>query len=253
MAKGIVTIATVVAVCALLSACGSSALSRPTAVDASIVAAALKQKSVHWTEVDAGCPIRRSSDVEAHSGTEHVTFYCSASPRPKGEAQIVLVDHVVYVRGDPGGLGYTLHLTYAKARKYAARWISIPKGSGPYSRMADGLTLASIVHNDDPARLGMLTVERKQSRETELLGVVGSNSVCTPPDPHCGPTATLTARANGDRLPVTFTSSGCAGCVFTDTFSKWNEPVRIQVPARSMPVATVCGRCRAESLAGLHG
>jgi hypothetical protein len=254
MSRGIVTVAIVLAVCVPLSGCGSSARLKPKAVDAAIVAAALSQKSVHWTEVDSDGSARWTSDVAADSGTQRVIFDLAGMPTPDGKAQVVLVGDVAYVRGDPVGLEQMLYLTPTKARKYAAGWISIPKGSGPYSRLVEGLTLASIVHHRDPGAWGLLRVDRKETRGTGRLVVVGMDSVCHPYDSRCGgPTATLTARANGDRLPIAFTSSGCAGCVYRGSFSKWNEPVHVQAPRKSTPIVAVCGRCRVESISGPHG
>ena len=221
----------VVALCALLSACGLSSPSRAASADASIIAAALAQKSVHWTESQNLCHVRWTADVTADSGAQRVTIGACA----KGSVEMRLVDDVVYVRGNPAGLEseYTTYLTEAQARRYAGRWIAIPKGSQLYGVAADGLKLASIVHDVDPRDYNLKVV--RTPRVTRVLGFDDGH----PP----GPSVTLSAQATGDPLPVAMTGSGCVQCMYSGGFSRWNEPVHVQAPARSTPIATVCGRC----------
>jgi len=228
----------VLASCAALTACGSSSpkgarvgtalpVGRPSpkAVLASIVAAALAQNSVHWTESFPGAgigypPVRWSSDVTTDSGMQRVAISGGGTVRAR------LVNQVVYVRGNPMGLEYELNLWNSqRAKQYAGRWISIPKGDQLYAQTADGLTVASIVHDATPE--GTLKVVRNASHWTRLLVVSRISR------------ASLSEGATGASVPVDFTlTPGLLGSP-SGNFGRWNEPVHVQPPATSTPIATV--------------
>jgi hypothetical protein len=245
----------VLALCALLGACGSSSPSArsPKAVLASIVAAAVAQKSAHWTEVVS--PHMQystvwSSDVTADSGTQRITFE-AWKPRDVGRARVLLVNNTVYVNGNPRGLQGTLSLTEAQAQKYADRWISIPKGDKLYARMAADLTIASVVR--DVTTRGAQGGWKLKSGTTGPLGPTGTEG----PTGHSGASEpmhsyapvllvewgkygpSLTARRSGEPLPIDYSSGICIGCSDSVRFSRWNDSVSIDVPARSTPIATV--------------
>ena len=230
--RRIVILALVAALCASLTACGSSAPASPKAVRASIVAAALAQKSVRWTEnvlVPEMEANRTTADVTTDSGTQRIA-YLSRTNKYDDVVQIRLVKHTVYLRGDAESLLQTLNgdmpitpnLTDAQARKYAGKWISIPQGNALYAQTADGLTLAAIVRDVTPH--GKLTL----AHGTQLRFVQANGNF-----------QSLWASARGEPLPVGFTVNGCTGCFVNYRFSKWNEPVNVQAPAHSTPIATV--------------
>jgi hypothetical protein len=236
----------VLSLCAVLSACGSSSSSpSPPApkvaapkVAAPIVAAALAQKSVHWEEIDRPhmqLPIKFVTDVNADSGTQRLTF--APGTRYAGKAQVRLVNDIAYVEGDAVGLKSVLYLDKARAKKYAGRWISIPKGDTLYAGIANGLTLASIIHDVIPGGRPLRLV-RKNAHGTPRLVV----EVDTHSRTFSGFPGSLSANANGKQLPVAFDIPNCVGCYTSGTFSKWNEPVHVQAPAKSVPITTVRGR-----------
>lgn len=239
--------------CVLLSACGSSSPSAhspktrsspsstkaapsasahtPKGVLASIVTAALAQKSVHWTGTDARDLYgtgHSATDVNGNSGAERLTYYGKV-------IRFLLVHHTVYVKGARILLEDKLHLTEAQAKHFAKRWISIPRGDKLYAQLSSGLTLASIVHDvtHDLTKQGKLKVRRRTSRGARLLDVRGTTrqSVFV---------YDLTARASGRPLPVAFSFSEVAGGS-SARFSRWNEPVNVQAPASSTPITTVRG------------
>ena len=229
------TLAIVLAICAPLSACGSSSSQppfarSPKAALASIVAAALAQQSVHWkgsTSADLYGTDHSTADVNADSGATRLTYYGHAMDTR-------LVDGTVYVRGAPTLLMPNLSLTQAEATHYAGRWISSPRGDKLYGDLSSGLTLASIVHGAawlfDQPRSG-LKVLRRTSRGTRLL------VLRAPAWPHVF--SNLTARASGKPLPIAYTLANGLMDFRYGHFSKWNEPVSVQAPARSTPIATV--------------
>src|SRR5436305_748867 len=95
--------AIVVAVCVALSACGSSSPSTPKA-------AALAQKSVHWTAADQEQMEGETdwaADVNANSGRARVTWDFEDLG---GTLDLVQVNNIVYVHGDSDSLEYFLDL-----------------------------------------------------------------------------------------------------------------------------------------------
>jgi hypothetical protein len=185
---------------ALLSACGSG--SRPSAKDvrASLVAAALGQKSVHYEkdiEVDMDGTTTIVADVTADSGAAQVV-----SPED-GVVEIRLVNGTVYINGDAAALQYYVpNLPLAEANGYSGKWISIPKGDPLYAYVSDGLTLASILGD---VRSDLLPKRDKQ-------------------------------------LPTGFSREINPSGEFTlasGTFNNWNEPVHVQPPTGSTPIASI--------------
>jgi len=202
-------------------------------VVASIVAAALAQKSVRYTEtigLDLLGGITYVTDVSRDSGMKRLGSYDG------GRAEIRLVDCTVYIKGNRAALMGVLALgdlglTRAQAKRYAGRWISIPRGDHLYARMADGLTLASLVHEVSPQR--NLELVRRKSHGTQLVDVVsvGSGSF--------GGDTTLTALARGKHLPVATSDFIGYGNGDNGRFTGWNERLNVQAPATSTPISTV--------------
>ena len=193
-------LAIVLAVCALLSACGSGSPRSPKDLRASLVAAALTQKSVHYekdVEVDMEGSGTTTADVTADSGVAQVV-----SPYG-GVAEIRLVDETVYVSGDAPSLeDYVPGLPRAVANGYAGKWISIPKGDALYAYVSEGLTLGSILRDV----------------RSDLLLKRGSKF------------PTGFSREINPSGEFTLTSG---------MFSHWNEPVHVAAPANSTPIATL--------------
>lgn len=247
--RRIVIFAVILSYCAALSACGSSSSSPsfPKAA-APIANAALAQKSVHWTRTAAvqnGVTYTWAADVSADSGRASMTL-------PNGAVvQLLLLNDALYVRGDYSGLLSLFSgnatgrpdLTPTQAQRYAGRWISLPKGGDYFRFLADGLTLGSIVHDAIPRRGGLKSFTRN-SHGRRLLVLRGreSRSLLRATD--------LTARASGEPLPIAFSSGGSYSFPYNQSmtygssgssgrFSKWNEPVNVQAPASSTPIAVV--------------
>jgi hypothetical protein len=214
----LVVAAAVATAVVLLTAGSASARDR-------IVAAALGQKSVRYTRTisgDMSGKVTSTAEVNADSGIARETFTV-------GAAQVRLVNGTIYVRGDVQGLVSALGVTLAQAERYAGRWISVPKDDERYAVNADGLTLASIVHDVAP-QAGQKLTQRK-SHGTRLVAFRG-----TAPD---GTRENLSARASGAPLPAYFTEDVGPASWTTGHFVKWNVPVHVQAPASPTPIATV--------------
>ncbi len=231
--RRIVVLAIFLALCAPLSACGSSGKS-PHTLRGRIIAAALAQKSVHttWTVPD-GTIFR--GDVNADSGRERATI-------PAGDVvEIRLVNDTVYFHSGYEGCLF-LDLTAAQAERCRDRWIAIPRGHRPYRVLADSLTFGWIVRHAVPRG----RVEKSFTRKphgTSLLVLSPPTGAGLTPDP---PFAySLKARASGEPLPVAsyYLLGGMAKheSYSSRIFSKWSEPVNVQAPANPTPISTVRG------------
>jgi len=229
--RRIVVVAIFLAACAPLSACGSSA-KPPHTLRARIVAAGLAQESVHsaWTSPSDGVIFR--ADVNADSGRERATLVGG------DVVEIRLVNDTVYFRGGYEG-GQYIGLTAAQADRYTGRWIAIPRGYRPYSALASSLTFDSIVRHAVPrGRLEKSFTRRPDGTRLLMLSPpAGAGLTADPPFAY-----ELTASAR-ELLPVasSYYLGGFAkhGIFASRRFSKWNEPVSVDAPASSTPIATV--------------
>ena len=189
------------------------------------------RRSVHWTEaigLDLVGGVVSTADVNADSGTEQVSI--NTLPWTGGKVRILLVNDVAYVKGNPWGLRYRLNLTKAQAKRYAGQWISLPRGDRLSAGVADGLTLASIIHYVTPQ--GHLKLLRAKSHGRRLLVVQALRSGGSF-------TSSLSSYAKGNRLPLGWTFFNGYGNSDEGSFSKWNESMNVQAPASSTPIATV--------------
>jgi hypothetical protein len=224
----------IVVVVAAGAVAGAHAALSPKALRASIVAAALAQKSVHWAEHDlvGGAQISSSADVGANFGTQRVTVDVG---RQKGTIHIVFISHTAYVSGDAFGLVANLGLTKAQAKQFANTWISIPRGDKAYRAVSGGLTLASIIHGVTPrGTLKAVKTKEHGMRVFVLEGAKGTGKKRV--------VGTIVARASGKPLPIESIAVDPAHEVLSRAdFSKWNEPVHVAAPASPTPIATVRG------------
>jgi hypothetical protein len=206
----------------------------PKSLRASIVAAGLAQKSVHWAEHDlvGNALIKSSADVSANSGTQRVTVKVG---KETGTIHIVFVSDTAYVEGDAFGLVANLNLTKAQAKQYAGKWISIPDGDKAYRAVSGGLTVASIIHGVAPRGRLKAAKAKVHGRGVFVLeGTKGTGKKRV--------VGTLVARASGERLPIeSLVVDSAHEALARADFSKWNETVKVTAPTSSIPIATVRG------------
>lgn len=227
-------IAIVVLVSAGLATTAAVALAStsPKALRASIVAAVRAQRSVHWsaTEVIGPVAITTGTDAARTGGVQHVTL---AVGTLRAHARIIVTGGVAYVRGDALGLQMNLGVTAAQGKKYAGRWISIPKFDSSYTETAAGDTMGSIVHElAVRGRLSLLHGKLRGMRVIGVRGISGSGTKQT--------VEVVFTRAHGKRLPIEEdTLAPGKHAIGHTAFSKWNETVKVQAPASSTPIAAV--------------
>ena len=229
----IVTLVLVMAV-AVATAAVALAAASPKAFRASVVRAALAQKSVRWVEHDyaGNVVVTSSADVNANSGTQYLTVKIGTQ---SGTIHIIFINGIAYVQGEALGLAVNLGLTNAQATQYAGKWISIAKGDKAYVATADGLTLASLVHDVTPHGTLELVKKKLHGKRVFALEALGGTE-------QARVFHVLVAPGRGKQLPIEASSVDPARALFTHTdFSKWNESVNVHAPASSTPIATVRG------------
>lgn len=190
---------------------------------------------MHWTGTfgaDLYGTDHRSGDVTANSGEERITYYGSA-------LRIILVDHTIYARGHGALLQFRLGLSGSQAKQYANRRIAIPNTDKLFHGEGGPtvLTLSSLVRSVIPQ--GKVKVSKKTVRGTRLIDIRGTMPGTHPAGRYDPYAHGLTASASGLPLPISY-ADGCGMmCFGSGHFSRWNEPVNVQPPASSTPIATV--------------
>jgi hypothetical protein len=226
-------LALAVAAAAALAAVALAAQS-PEALRASILGAAKAQHSVHYAtrEVLGNLRLTLTGDVAVTAGRQHVVFEVGTQT---GHITIRVLARTAYVQGDANGLQLLQQLTKAQASKYAGRWISIPKGDEAYSRTAAEVTLGTFLQSITPR--GRLATFKGKEHGTRVIGVRAISGTGKKKK-----LQVLVARAKGKRLPLG-ENEAVPGRDFIGrtTMSKWNESVRVQAPAQSVPISTVVG------------
>jgi hypothetical protein len=208
-----------------------SASGTPTQLLASILAAARAQHSVHYVSSASlgNSHVSQVGDAGATQGIQRITFRTAGKT---GRVTVMFVASSAYLRGDAFTLVDYLGFKAGTAAAYAGRWILVPHSDRAYSTIAAGVTFTSAI--------GELKLSAPLTRLPDttigglrVIAVRGKSS--TAPG---SVAATLYARAAGPPLPVReVATAGTTRAVVT--FSRWNEPVRLSVPASAVPISKV--------------
>jgi hypothetical protein len=201
----------------------------------SILEAGRAQRSVHYvttTPKEASGWQVYVGDASVAIGIQHVTYHAHGKV---GHVTVIADPGAAYLRGDAFALN-VLGFASAAAKKYASRWILIPKSAKSYARVSAGVMLVSAI--DELTRLPLpppLTlVPETTLNGRRVFGVQAKKS-------ENGPTvavATLYASATGLPLPVEYV--GRAGNErITKVLSNWNAPVRVVIPTGATPISDV--------------
>lgn len=195
----------------------------PAAVERAVIAAARGQRSVHYVSHSSGngSTVTQEADVARDRGIQRITF--TANGRT-GHVTVVVVNGVVYVRGDAFALQNDERFTASEAQSDAGAWVLIPQGSRLYRDTATDVTLPSAVA--DLRLVGHVAAANASAVTGTLVGV--------------GVPATLSYVPGRPPLPVKeviHVPGGSASVVM----SRWNEAVDVTAPKAAktlVPVAT---------------
>jgi hypothetical protein len=206
----------------------------PKKLRASIATAMFAQGSVHYVEAGTAHGLRQSTvaDVAADRGIQQVTVHVRGTT---GRFTVLVVDHTVYLRGDKPALHLDLGFPSAAARKYAGRWLSIPRTSPAYGALAADVTLPSLVA-DHVGRRNISVAPAKVGGKY-VLGLRGVTVVGAVSN-----TSTVYVRSAKQALPIEAKDvSSQQGFKDVLRFSGWSEPVRVTAPAHAVPISKVSG------------
>jgi len=168
-----------------------------------------------------------SCDVGATRGIQRISYRHGAKT---GHITVIVSSNTAYIRGDAFTLIQFTGFKPAPSAKYAGVWIRIPRTDRDYSTVAAGVTLSSAIAELKP--LGRLTsIPATRVEGQRVVGVRGTAST-----PRGTAVETLYARAAGSHLPVREVASR-ADARFSVILSNWNEPVRVVVPRKAVPIS----------------
>jgi hypothetical protein len=189
-----------------------------------VVADADAQQSVRVTTTasQSGMKILEVTDSGSSEGRQTITLTGSG----KSNTMITeLIAGYLYVKGDAAILTSYLALSQGNANELAGQWFGIPKSSGYYGEVAQGLTL----------KTGMsevtMTSAVKSAPDTTINGVkveaLKGHSVKTSLEASFKEALYFTIAKKP--LPVEVTQS-VQGSLGTITFSHWNEKIDLIAP-----------------------
>jgi hypothetical protein len=218
------------------SAAGAGAPVSPSKYLGIVLASAARQQSVHYVAVTTNSvsSVWEVGDAGIRQGIQQIVYRAHGKT---GHVTIILSGGREYLRGDVYGLVGYLALHAAPAARYADRWLVLRPSDQDYARFASAVVLpstksvlglvAELVLVPPLSSVKATTIGGVHVRGVrgQLLVAGGSRFITT-----------LYASASGSNLPVEEvgregTASG------TVSLTRWNEPLRIDPPARATPIA----------------
>jgi len=222
----------VVMACATGAVGAADAATSPEALRAVILKAELAQHSVHYVTVTSyvggsmgGVRARDVADVARDRGIQRWTVFSKSGKT--GHLTILVVHSTAYVHGDAFGLQWG---GFGKVGSgFAGKWFSIPHNSPIYALVARNITIGSFARGCVP-----------RSHLSFVTGTVGGRTMRglrgTAPD---GGVVTTYVQESGRPLPVEGieVEYGVQVGLGHVTLSDWNEPIHVEAPTHSVPMA----------------
>jgi hypothetical protein len=226
----LVAVSGAVAAVALSVPAGAVSPSGATALYHRAIAAMRAESSVRIVTLAVGIN-RRVQGVTDAGLAEGTQRYVDTVGSSTGTVRVEIVAHTAYVKGTTFALEEFMGYKSAAARRYAGRWIEVPRSSPDYAPIAAGQTLSSAV--TETAMAGALRLLAKTTKDgvsvVPIAGTFTSGAVSG--------TETLFVRATGAPLPVEedFTVNGMTS---TAKYRDWNEAVVITAPRGAVPIGS---------------
>jgi len=168
--------------------------------------------------------ITSSGVIGPHAGRETIKIAGT------GQATVIVIGRVGYVRGSAAVLSGFLQLPAADAR-LARRWIVFRPGDPGYQQVVPGATLTSFLSQVMPA--GPLTKTRRTTMDGQaVIGVRGKAAGGA--DMPAGTTDTLYVAATGKPLPVASVEGASTGQISV-FFSQWGQAATVTKPRHTVP------------------
>jgi hypothetical protein len=184
---------------------------------AAMLAAVHAQHSAHYvtTTVSGATKVVIVGDVAKTSGKQEITFTRSGR---SGHVSVRVVNGTAYFRGDAFALQDFMGVPAANAVAHAGDWVRVPKTAKQYASVAAAVTMGSFA-----ASLGVNGTVTK---------VAGGLAITTSTG------AAVRLFLTSKHLPTRETGKGSGGTLAL-TVGRWNEPVRVSPPAKTVAVDAV--------------
>jgi hypothetical protein len=199
---------------------------------ASVLASATKslgkETGVHIvvTTVDKKVDSSVVADIGTTSGTETYvsgteTFTITVTPKD------------AYLYGSKKGLTTLMGLTASEQSKVGSEAIVMKEGSAPYTTFHTNLTSGAFSQLLPPAKGTSLLAKRDKATKGYQLTWTTAKTSSNPKEQ-----SVLTISSGSKTLPLKETVTTADGSSHT-AFTKWGESVHVQIPAKTIPYATV--------------
>jgi hypothetical protein len=219
-----------VAIAGVCAAAVAFAAQSPKALRASILSAASAQHSVHYVTTDVGpARLRMVADVARDHGIQRIAFTKGVRT---GHVTVIVAHRTVYLRGDAFTMKNYMGFSSSQASRYQGRWISMAHTWSGYKTVSAAVTLGSFLHELGPK--GPLVRISGHVDGRAVTGVRGGEVI---QGVHV---SEILYAARGTLLPVLVNDvAKSRGYSSRTVMTSWGEPVRVQIPAKSVPVSVV--------------
>jgi len=225
-----ISIILLVALVAVAAAAVARAAQSPKKLRSSIQHAVFSQAGVHYSETASAKGLKQTTvgDAATDRGSQDITVHLGGKT---GHFTVIVIVNTAYLRADATALNAYLGFPSTAARKYAGRWISIPRTSAAFGTLAADVTVSSLV------------ADHVATRKTSIVGgtlggrsVIGLRGVTTVGG--VSNTSTVYVRSAKQALPIEATDfSSKHGFRDTIEFSRWNETVSVKAPRHAVSIS----------------
>jgi hypothetical protein len=170
----------------------------------------------------SGMKIVQVTDAGRSTGRQTITL---SQPGKSNTLLAELIKGALYVKGDDAILTAYLGLTQSSANELADQWFGIPKSSGYYAEVAQGLTISTGMA--EVTMTPSVTSAPAAILDGVKVDVLKGTSVKSSLEPSFKETLYLSTAKKP--LPVEVTQS-VQGSLGTVTFSHWNEKIVLVAP-----------------------
>lgn len=166
------------------------------------------------------------ADIGTTSGTE--TYVSGAEM-----FTITVTPKAAYLFGSKAGLTKLMGLSATEQSKVGAEAIVMKKGTSPYTTFHSNLTSSAFSQLLPPAKGTSLLARRDKATGGYQLSWTTAKTSSTPKE-----LSILTISSGSKTLPLKEAVTTSAGSSKT-AFTQWGEMVKVHVPAKTIPYATV--------------
>lgn len=203
---------------------GATSTPTPYAQMKAVIADADAEHSVRVTTTarESGMTIVQTTDAGRSAGRQSVTLSGSGT---SNTVVAELIAGALYVKGDAAILTSYLGLSQADANELAGQWFGIPKSSGLYAEVAQGLTISSALA--EVTMTSSVTTSSAVTLAGERVDVLKGTSVKSSLEPSFKESLYLSIATKPLPVEVTQSVKGSQGTI---VFSHWNEKIALVAP-----------------------